>query len=224
MAKQLFFNPQTEEQLAQIRRDLHLNMNGVVSGTMAGAGLDYKVIYGTQWPELKKIASRYPQNAALAECLWKMDVRETKILATLLYPVEEFSEERADAWAQTLPSAEMSVFLSMNLLSKTSYAKRKISGWAIVENKMTRLLAYNLLLHISDKLDEKECWEVLKSVLPALADARYADTAARLLEVVERVSVQRGVLSQNVLNEMTRLSVPGQFRDEYANCLNFYCD
>ena len=224
MVKRLFFLPSVEEQIKNIQRDLHLNMNGVVSGNMTDAGLGYKVIYGTQWPELKKIASKYPQNANLAECLWKMDVRETKILATLLYPVEEFTEQRAEMWIETLTTEEMAAFLAMNLLSKTPCAQRKMSDWAISENKMTRVLAYNLLLHLSDKMDECGRLAVSKKIMSTLVDERCDDTKGQLLMTLKKLGIRHEGLAESVLEEMKRLSVPGEIREDYANCLNFYCD
>ena len=129
MEKQFIFNPQLEETIKNIRRDLHLNMNGEVSRSMGETGINYKLIYGTQLPELRKIAQRYQPNAQLAECLWKMNIRETMILATMLFPINEFDESHAENWVKELPTTEMAEMLAMNLLSKKEYASHKLLFW-----------------------------------------------------------------------------------------------
>ena len=81
--------------IRNIRRDLRLAMNGVVSSSMRNKGVDYKLNFGVDIPRIKGIAEKYESSATLAKELWKLDVRELKILSTMLYPVEEFKEQDA---------------------------------------------------------------------------------------------------------------------------------
>ncbi len=52
--------------------------------------------FGVDLMRIREIASSYAPDAALAEMLWKEDVWELKIIATLLYPVDRFTPEAAD--------------------------------------------------------------------------------------------------------------------------------
>ena len=71
------------ETLRDIRTQLRLNMNGVISSSMREKGMNYRLIFGVSLPEIKLIATRYRQDAELAQALWNEDIREFKILATL---------------------------------------------------------------------------------------------------------------------------------------------
>ena len=62
-------------------------MNGVISTSMRQKGMNYKLIFGVPIPEIKHIAAAHEPDAELARALWKEDVREMKILATLVMKI-----------------------------------------------------------------------------------------------------------------------------------------
>ena len=84
------------EELKNIKTQLRLSMNGVASASMREKGLSYKLNFGVELPRLKSIASTYTKDHELAQALWKENIRECKILAGLLQPVDTFSPEIAD--------------------------------------------------------------------------------------------------------------------------------
>ena len=69
------------EQLKDIKTQLRLSMNGAVSQSMREKGLVYKLNFGVELPRIKGIAAAYEKDHALAQALWKEDIRECKILA-----------------------------------------------------------------------------------------------------------------------------------------------
>ena len=77
-----------KEQLKEIKTQLRLSMNGAVSQSMREKGLVYKLNFGVELPRIKSIASAYGKDHALAQALWKEDIRECKILAGLLHLYE----------------------------------------------------------------------------------------------------------------------------------------
>ena len=96
-----------KELIRNIRTDLRLAMNGVVSSSMRDKGMDYKLNFGVDVPRIKVIAAKYEPNANLAKELWKLDVRELKILSTMLYPLDEFKEKNANEWANEIGRAHV---------------------------------------------------------------------------------------------------------------------
>ena len=70
-------------------------MNGPVSQSMREKGLGYKVIFGVEWPRLMAMAQDLGKHHDLAQALWKEDIRECRLLAGLVQPVESFYPERA---------------------------------------------------------------------------------------------------------------------------------
>ena len=53
-------------------------------------------------PRIKGIAAGYEKDHSLAQALWKEDIRECKILAGLLQPVESFLPDIADIWVEDI--------------------------------------------------------------------------------------------------------------------------
>ena len=85
-----------QETVREIKGKLRLFMNGVISQSLREKGLKYRLIFGVELPRLKEIASEYEPNHELAQALWKEDIRECKILAAYLQPIESFYPEIAE--------------------------------------------------------------------------------------------------------------------------------
>ena len=66
------------ETVRQIKAQLRLFMNGVLSQSLREKGLKYRLIFGVELPRLKEIAAGYEQSHDLAQALWKEDIRECK--------------------------------------------------------------------------------------------------------------------------------------------------
>lgn len=111
-------SPMIAEQLKSIRTRLRLAMNGVISASMREKGIRYRLNFGVPLPEIRAIAAAYTPDAGLAAALWKEDIREFKILATLLQPSASFTNEEAVAWVKEIPYPEIAEQASRNLFSK----------------------------------------------------------------------------------------------------------
>lgn len=82
---------------------------------MRQKGMNYKLIFGVPIPEIKHIAAAHEPDAELARALWKEDVREMKILATLLFPAGSMTQEEALAWMREIPYPEIAEQCCNNL-------------------------------------------------------------------------------------------------------------
>lgn len=90
-------------------------MNGVISTSMRQKGMNYRLIFGVPFPEIKRIAATHEPDAELARAMWKEDVREMKILATLLFPTGSMTQEEALAWMREIPYPEIAEQCCNNL-------------------------------------------------------------------------------------------------------------
>ena len=115
-----------KEIIKKIRTDLRLSMNGAVSSSMRDKGINYRMNFGVGIPRINQISEKYEQDKELAETLWSDDVRELKILATLLYPIEEFSKELAMSWIVEIKDQELREQLCKNLLQSLTYANELV--------------------------------------------------------------------------------------------------
>ena len=89
-------------------------MNGVASAAMRQTA-DYRVNWGVELPRLQALAAEYGKNHDLAQALWKESVRECKILAAMVQPVETFDEELAEIWIENIHTAEMAQIAGLYL-------------------------------------------------------------------------------------------------------------
>ena len=138
----------TEDIIHDIKKELRSNMNGVASQRMREAGLAYHVNFGIELPRLQQIAQEFEPNHEVAQQLWHENVRESKILATLLMPVERFFPEVADIWAEQIPNAEIAQITSMNLFSRLPYAADKAFEWIASEREMLQLCGFLTLTRL----------------------------------------------------------------------------
>ena len=76
------------QQIKEIKQSFRLMMDGMVAASMRNKGVDYKLNWGATLPRLKAKADEIGQNYDLAIALWKENVRECKILATMLMPAD----------------------------------------------------------------------------------------------------------------------------------------
>jgi len=133
-----------DNKLKQIRTRLRLAMNGVVSTSMREKGVDYKLNFGVSLPKIKEIAASFEKEALLAETLWQQDVREMKILATLLYPIEEFTIEIADRWGQEVRNQEIAEQYVFNLLQELPFAETLAARWIYKDEEFLSVLGFLL--------------------------------------------------------------------------------
>lgn len=118
-----------EDIIRQIRTRLRLAMDGAVSASMRNKGVTYKLNFGVTLPRLKEIAAQFAADATLAEYLWQQDIREFKILATLLYPPSEFTARQADEWVAQIRYMEIAEQFCANLMQREPFAPACAAAW-----------------------------------------------------------------------------------------------
>jgi len=82
-------------------------MNGAVSQSMREKGLVLQIEFRCRTSPHQGIAGEYEKDHSLAQALWKEDIRECKIMAGLLQPVESFFPEIADIWVESIQNIEI---------------------------------------------------------------------------------------------------------------------
>ena len=126
---------------------LRLAMNGIVSTSMRNQGILYKLNFGVSLPKIKEISLSYTPNASLAATLWKEDVREMKILATLLHPLEEFTEALAIQWASEVQHQEIAEQLTLNLLMKKPFVLSLAAQLLNTSKEFQRVIGFLAYAH-----------------------------------------------------------------------------
>lgn len=174
------------EQIREIKTQFRLAMNGVASTQMREQGLVYKLNFGIELPRLRSIASEIPPSHELAQALWKENIRESKILAGLLMPVEAFYPEIADIWVEQIPTQEIAELTVMNLFSRLPYASSAAFRWIADSREIFQVCGFLLLTRLCMKgceFNERAANELLDQAITALQDenVRVAQQAFILL-------------------------------------------
>ena len=147
-------NEQTHQKLMEIKRSFRLLMNGPGSQSMRDKGLGYKINWGVPFTELKKMAEEYGKDYDLAIELWKEDIRECKILATLIMPADKMLAEITDLWMEQVNNQEMVEMLVFNLLQNVEYAPVIAYQWIASDKPLYEMAGFHLLSRLFAKGEE----------------------------------------------------------------------
>ena len=130
------------ETVKEIKQSFRLMMDGAVAQSMRDKGVNYHLNWGATIPRLqakaneirsliaaedsvRPCASASTNNSplyTLSIALYKENVRECKILASMLMPADEILPEVVDIWMDQIPSLEIAEQLSFNLWQYLPYA------------------------------------------------------------------------------------------------------
>jgi len=140
--------------LSQAHAEFRRLRSGELGDTLRSQGIDYKIIWGLESYRLKEIAETLrsaikdtTEAEALAIALWEEDIRESKMLATRLFPTSSFNPSMAETWGDAVPYTELADQLCMNLLSRVSFASSLAEKW-INEDEMKQYMALQLALRL----------------------------------------------------------------------------
>ncbi len=212
------------ETVQKIRNDLRRAMNGVVAASMRDKGLAYRVNFGVELPRLRQLADRYAPDAALARLLWREETRELKILATLLYPSDAFSEEEAQQWLREVPNQEIREQLCINLLQHLPFAAKLAGEWMALPDAQARTTGYWLAARlVLAKSGVAEAADRRRWAEKAVADLAATDYFLRqsALNVLKFVGRDSPSLAEYILTQTAAFETSGEplERELYASLL-----
>ena len=180
-------NEETHQKLMKIKRSFRLLMSGPTSQSMTQKGLGYKINWGVPFIELKKMALEYGKDYELAIELWKEDIRECKILATLIMPAEKMLPEITDIWMEQVKSQEMAEMLAFNLLQYVDYAPAIAYEWIATDKTLYEIAGFQLLARLfanGQEANERGINEFLDQAIAAIQGPSIAVRKAAVTCVI----------------------------------------
>ncbi len=141
------------EQVKEIKQSFRQMMDGAIAKSMRDKGLEYRLNWGATLPRLREMAHDIRMQTAaeglsayhLAIALWKEEVRECKILATMLMPPGELPIEVAEIWMEQTHSQEIAEQLAFNLLQQVPYAPLISYRWMASDKELYQLCAFHIM-------------------------------------------------------------------------------
>ena len=181
-------NEQLNERVKEIKRSFRLMMDGVASQSMREKGLNYHVNWGASLPMLKQKAAELGKDYDLAIALWKENVRECKILATLLMPADRILSEVVDIWMEQTTSQEIAELASFNLYQHLPFAAEKAYQWIASEKELYQLCGFHVLARLfgrGQEPNERGINEYLDQAIAALQGQSLAVKKAALSSLIK---------------------------------------
>ena len=159
------------DQVKAIKQSFRQMMDGVVAQSMREKGLDYHLNWGATLPRLRQKADELGKNYDLAIALWKENVRECKILATMIMPADKVLPEVIDIWMEQTLTSEIAEQAAFNLYQYLPYAPEKAYTWIASDKELYQLCGFHILSRLfmnGQEPNERGINEFIDQALAAL--------------------------------------------------------
>ena len=160
-----------QQQVKDIKQSFRQMMDGSIAASMRSKGVDYKLNWGATLPRLKEKAAELGKNYDLAIALWKENVRECKILATMVMPADEVLPEVIDIWMEQTPTQEIAELAAFNLYQHLPYAPAKAFAWIASPEPLYQLCGFHVISRLfmnGQEPNERGIHEFIDQALAAL--------------------------------------------------------
>ena len=138
-------NEEIQQQIKQIKQSFRQMMDGSIAKSMRDKGVDYRLNWGATILRLREKADEMGKNYDLAIALWKENVRECKILATMTMPPDVILPEVVDIWMEQTETVEIAEQAAMNLYQYLPYAPMKAYEWIASDKELYQLCGFHVL-------------------------------------------------------------------------------
>jgi hypothetical protein len=167
----------THEKLKQIKQSFRLLMNGEANRSMREKGLNYHLNWGVSLVDLRQMAKEYGKDYELAIELWKENIRECKILATMIMPAERMLPEIVDIWIEQTQEIEIAEQAAFNLYQHLDFAPEIAFRWISSNEAIRQISGYHILSRLFMRglePNERGINEFLDQALAALSDSNIS--------------------------------------------------
>lgn len=202
-------NEDISERLKAVKCSFRLMMDGVAAQSMREKGIEYHINWGAPFPMLKDKAAEIGKDYDLAIALWKENVRECKILATLIMPMEKIMPEIVDIWMEQTDSVEIAEMASFNLYQYLPFAAEIAYRWMASEKMIYQLCGFHVLSRLFMKgrePDEREINEYIDQLTVALQGDNTVVKKAAMSSAL-RFSLLGDTHERIVLNALHKLGI-----------------
>ena len=167
----------TNEKLKQIKQSFRLLMNGEANRSMREKGVNYHLNWGVSLVDLRQMAKEYGKDYELAIELWKENIRECKILATMIMPAERMLPEIVDIWVEQTQEVEIAEQAAFNLYQHLDFAPEIAFRWISSHDAIRQISGYHILSRLFMRglePNERGINEFLDQALAALSDSNIS--------------------------------------------------
>jgi len=142
---------------------------------MSQFGISTENTLGISIPELRKLAKKIGKDHNTAQELWKSEIHEAKILASMVDNPKLVTEAQMEEWVKDFDSWDVCDQVCNNLFRKTSFASRKAVDWSERQEEFVKRAGFVLMATTAvhdKKLDDKKFIEYLEIIKDKSDDKR----------------------------------------------------
>lgn len=186
----------------KIRQSFRLLMSGPTSQSMREKGMEYHINWGIALPHLQEMAREYEKDFHVALELWKDNVRESKLMALMLMPVESFTPDIATVWTESLQTQEIAEMAAMLLFQHLDYAPQLAFRYLADGSRLQQILALNILSRLFSR-DMVPNERGLNELLDQISVLRNTDDTAVLHAIhncLLKLSVADGGVYEQIIS------------------------
>ena len=183
-------------QVKEIKQSFRQMMDGAVAQSMRDKGVDYHLNWGVTLPRLREKADELKQKCNgqgssfsiydLAIALWKENVRECKILATMIMPADKVLPEVIDIWMEQTTTQEIAEQAAFNLYQYLPFAPEKAYTWMASDKELFQLCGFHILTRLfmnGQEPNERGINEFIDQALAALQGDSIAVGKAAMVSI-----------------------------------------
>ena len=183
-------------QVKEIKQSFRQMMDGAVAQSMRDKGVDYHLNWGVTLPRLREKADELKQKCNgqgysfsiydLAIALWKENVRECKILATMIMPADKVLPEVIDIWMEQTTTQEIAEQAAFNLYQYLPFAPEKAYTWMASDKELFQLCGFHILTRLfmnGQEPNERGINEFIDQALAALQGDSIAVRKAAMASI-----------------------------------------
>lgn len=196
-----------DEKVIDIIAQIKQRMNGAVVESMRESGIIYKVSYGVTIPELQEIAQPYKGNHDLALQLFEQDIRECKIIASIIDDPAQVTGDQIDAWCEDFYNNEIVEQVCNNLLWKSDFALSRSYEWCIEDDELMNKAGMLIIGHrASDTSIKDSIFEPYIGIVEEIAESEEEILSNSALYALRQIAKRSDYLKAKVVQAAERMT------------------
>ena len=142
---------------------------------MARFGINPERALGVRIPDIRRLAKELGTDHSLALSLWRTEVHEARILASMVADPARVTERQMESWVKGIDSWDVCDQVCGNLLDRTPFARAKSIEWAGREQEFVKRAGFAIMAWraVHDRAaDDREFLELLPVIEREADDPR----------------------------------------------------
>jgi 3-methyladenine DNA glycosylase AlkD len=142
---------------------------------MARFGINPERALGVRIPDIRRLAKELGTDHGLALALWRTEVHEARILASMVADPERVTERQMESWVKGIDSWDVCDQVCGNLFDRTPFAGAKSIEWAGREQEFVKRAGFAIMAWraVHDRAaDDREFLELLPVIESQADDPR----------------------------------------------------